>query len=446
MRAIVNVEMNHVSFIEVTIPEWRLTPVIISDLFPDFAGFAANREVPIVRAVAQRDVFDRVPEVLLEGRISQETPVLILAQQPVTAIRNRGGCCLIRLGMRRQHPEKERDCDDWKHASRIHFCNRFRLLNKPQSSESSTICPWPGARSVSNLFADRRVDLGNVATRKLHESRISVIRGVGSDQDRGSCHLRLCESIGQVRNFVSGCLLSVRIRNAESSHEYGYFAEGRLDSNASIGVARTPDLDARCADVIGDHFAMREGQETAKESRHSIGGHIDSVCWNGLERCIRRRGRMPVKLRIHSAGPLDDRISSDRILKRRDNNISAGCTSGADRLIHIRYEIAGSFLAERMRNRCGKAEYGHSPHRSKNQLRYCAARGRSHSGDAPLRGCAAECRDQTGDETVEVFRSNIDMRCIVLRPYGHAYGCRCLRSVGKTSDVRRSNRETERQN
>ena len=35
---------------------------------------------------------------------------------------------------------------------------------------------------------------------------------------------------------------------------------------------------------------------------------------------------------------------------------------------------------------------------------------------------------------------------VVLRPYSHACGFGCLRTLGKSTDMERSNRETERQN
>src|SRR5258708_12266 len=57
---------------------------------PDLSSLTSDGEIPIVRAVSQRDVLDRVPEVLPESPIAQEGPVLVLTQQPVTAIRDRG--------------------------------------------------------------------------------------------------------------------------------------------------------------------------------------------------------------------------------------------------------------------------------------------------------------------------------------------------------------------
>jgi hypothetical protein len=38
------------------------------------------------------------------------------------------------------------------------------------------------------------------------------------------------------------------------------------------------------------------------------------------------------------------------------------------------------------------------------------------------------------------------MRGVVLRPYSHAYGFGCLRTLGKRTDGEISNRKTQRQN
>ena len=38
---------------------------------------------------------------------------------------------------------------------------------------------------------------------------------------------------------------------------------------------------------------------------------------------------MPVQLHIHTAGPLDDDVSPDRIIERSDENIGASHTGGA---------------------------------------------------------------------------------------------------------------------
>src|ERR1700742_1723297 len=110
MLAVMQVEIGHVPFIEVPVPIRRLAPVVVSDLFPDLAGFAAHGHVPVIGALAERDVFDRVPEVLPEASVAQKTPVLILSQQLVTPILNYRWRSSRHLGIgaRRSNQERRR--------------------------------------------------------------------------------------------------------------------------------------------------------------------------------------------------------------------------------------------------------------------------------------------------------------------------------------------------
>jgi hypothetical protein len=104
-----------------------------------------------------------------------------------------------------------------------------------------------------------------MATGKLYEGRIPLIGGIRSDHDRGAGHLRLCESIRQVRNLVSGHLPSVWIRKMAICHKHGQLAEVRLDPDSPVSVARPPDLDTRSMGIIGDEFALSEGKDAFYE-------------------------------------------------------------------------------------------------------------------------------------------------------------------------------------
>src|SRR6201996_6245129 len=107
MLAIVQVEVGHVPFIEVPVPIRRLAPVVVSDLLPDLAGFAAHGHVPVIGALAERDIFDGVPEVLPKASVAQKTPVLILPEQLVTTILNYrwGNSRCLGIGARRSNQE-----------------------------------------------------------------------------------------------------------------------------------------------------------------------------------------------------------------------------------------------------------------------------------------------------------------------------------------------------
>jgi hypothetical protein len=54
--------------------------IVIADLLPDLLSLSSYGEIPILCAASQWDVLDRIPEVLSEGRIAQEAPVLVFPQ------------------------------------------------------------------------------------------------------------------------------------------------------------------------------------------------------------------------------------------------------------------------------------------------------------------------------------------------------------------------------
>jgi hypothetical protein len=80
MLSVVNIEAQHVSFVEVAIPVRSLSPIIVADLLPHFSGFSTDRDEPIISTTSNADIFDWVPEILAVGRISKKTPVLVLPQ------------------------------------------------------------------------------------------------------------------------------------------------------------------------------------------------------------------------------------------------------------------------------------------------------------------------------------------------------------------------------
>src|ERR1700727_2008073 len=107
MRSIMQIEVGHVSLVEIPVPIGRLAPVVVSDLLPDLAGFAAHGHVPIIGALAERNVFDGIPEVLPEASVAQKTPVLILPQQLVTPILDYRWGCSHCLGVGARHSNQE---------------------------------------------------------------------------------------------------------------------------------------------------------------------------------------------------------------------------------------------------------------------------------------------------------------------------------------------------
>src|ERR1700730_14383556 len=82
----------------------------------------------------------------------------------------------------------------------------------PGSSWRAIPVPVSGLReratnySILNLSVDQRVDLGNIAARKLHHGGIPIVRFVRTDDDRYASCFSLGEGIREVSHLVSGHL------------------------------------------------------------------------------------------------------------------------------------------------------------------------------------------------------------------------------------------------
>src|ERR1700722_2848572 len=85
-----NVEVEHVPFVQIGVHEGLLAPIVVSDLLPHLTSFAADGQGPIVTIGPETNVFDGVPELLPLRRVRKKTPVIILAEQVVDPDR-RGG-------------------------------------------------------------------------------------------------------------------------------------------------------------------------------------------------------------------------------------------------------------------------------------------------------------------------------------------------------------------
>src|SRR5258705_10454138 len=81
--AIVDVEIEHVPFIEIAVHERLLAPVVVSDLFPSLASFATHGEEPIIPTGSQTNIFDGIPKLLPLSWISEKTRVILLAKQVI---------------------------------------------------------------------------------------------------------------------------------------------------------------------------------------------------------------------------------------------------------------------------------------------------------------------------------------------------------------------------
>src|SRR5712672_1917613 len=81
--AIMKIEIKHVPFIEIAVHERLLAPVVVSDLFPNLASFAAHGQEPIIPTGSQANIFDGVPKLLPLNRISEKTPIVVFAKQEI---------------------------------------------------------------------------------------------------------------------------------------------------------------------------------------------------------------------------------------------------------------------------------------------------------------------------------------------------------------------------
>ena len=202
-------------------------------------------------------------------------------------------------------------------------------------------------------------------------------------------------------------------------YENRQLAEVGLDTDSPISVTRPSDLNTGSVRIISDDIPMTKGKKAVYEGSHAIGGHIHTVFRNGLKSLIGRRGRVPIELRVHAARPLDNGISSDRVIEWSHKNVGAGRASGLDRRIEISHEVTRSLCAKRIRNRRLEPENRQGSYWSQHQLGHGAARSWRHGEDALLgRGPAEGCY-KAGDEAVEVLGRHVDVGRIVLRLHGH---------------------------
>src|SRR5882672_10139625 len=91
---------------------------------------------------------------------------------------------------------------------------------------------------------------------------------------------------------------------------------------------------------------MGEGKKAALEGIHPVRRNIDAILRNCLEWGIGRRSGVPIQLRVHATRPLNDCILTDRIIEGGDQDVCTSCRGSADRLVHVRDQIACTLQAE----------------------------------------------------------------------------------------------------
>src|SRR5262249_16615462 len=193
--AVMKIEVRHVPLVEVPIHERLLSPIVIAYLLPHVSDLATDCHVPIFSVAAQRDVFDRIPEILTKARIAQKGPVLIFPQQFVSAIRrlllrSTLGVCLCGW-----HEQKESESPDCKGS----------LIHVPQAHHCSH------RTSSGRALLLNRVNLGDIASGKFHDGGFPLIGLIWSNEDCRARTFRFCQSDLEICHLVSGHFPSIWI-------------------------------------------------------------------------------------------------------------------------------------------------------------------------------------------------------------------------------------------
>src|SRR6202166_4430631 len=98
-------------------------------------------------------------------------------------------------------------------------------------------------------------------------------------------------------------------------------------------------------------------EKAGQKCVHSVLRVIGPILRNSLERSIRRRGGVPVQLCVHATRPLNDCVSTNRIVEGSDEDVRARGLGSTDRLVHISDQIACALHPEWIRNRRLESEY-----------------------------------------------------------------------------------------
>src|ERR1700689_1988721 len=94
------------------------------------------------------------------------------------------------------------------------------------------------------------VNLGDVATGKLHNGGLAAPRGVRSDEHQDAICFRLIERVRKTGDFIPHQFAAVRIRRMPVGYDYLHLAKLGFYSPRAIGIVRAPDLYARRVAVI----------------------------------------------------------------------------------------------------------------------------------------------------------------------------------------------------
>ena len=97
------------------------------------------------------------------------------------------------------------------------------------------------------------MNLGDIATWELNDGCAPPIGRIAWNENCDPGRGRLRESVGKIRDFISGDLPSVGIRYVAIGHKQCKLSKTRRDADSATGLGRPSDLHARRMEVFLEH-------------------------------------------------------------------------------------------------------------------------------------------------------------------------------------------------
>ncbi len=141
----------------------------------------------------------------------------------------------------------------------------------------------------------RRMNLGDITTRKLNDCGAPLLGYIRRDQYNHSGDGRFCKCFGKVRDFISCHFPTIWIRKLAIRCEDGHSSKYGGDFDASIRIAWPSDVRPRRMSFIGSDLAMRKRKKTMNESGSPPGRDINPIFKNTLQHRVVGSFCMPIK-------------------------------------------------------------------------------------------------------------------------------------------------------
>src|SRR6202007_2166476 len=139
----------------------------------------------------QANVFKGVPKLLPLSRIGKKAPIVVFPKQVINPCGGRGFGRRNRLTLEKQRAGKKHDHQDREGS---HLSLRFTLYEA--ISSASIVRPW-----LAVLFLCDGMNLGDISSRKLHDSRIAFLSLVRRYGELYAYRPSLGKGVRQIRHF-----------------------------------------------------------------------------------------------------------------------------------------------------------------------------------------------------------------------------------------------------